>query len=272
MPTRAFYTSPRALTGFVNPISFEECRAKYAEHVVLEKRDQVVLCRLHTQGESCRFSPQWYHAMSMLWRDLGADPTNEVLIVTGTGEAWMSGSDPHGSEGFELLTHSYDHYAQAALHLMEGYLYNLDIPTIAAFNGPAPHSEFGLLSDIVICSEESTFGDGHFPGGYVPGDGQTYAIAGRIGLGRASYLAYTGKQIDAAEALRLGLVNEVLTADRLVDRAWELAEAMMQQPRTVRRFTHSLLSRYWKDFLHTHLGYGLALEMMSLHVEGPQST
>ncbi len=267
MPTSAFYPSPRSLTHWVAPITFDECREKYKEHVVLEKRDGVVLVRMHTAGGPCKFSLEWHAAMPMLWRDLGADPTNEVLILTGTGDSWMADVDLGSTTTFELLRDSYDHYTHDATMLLEGYLYNIDIPTITAFNGPGMHTEIGFLSDIVICADHASFLDGHFPANMAPGDGQTYVFMKRLGITKAALMAYTGQALNARTALQLGLVAEVWPKDKLLGRAWELAELIMKRPRSVRRFTHMIVSRPWKQLLHEHLGYGIGHELMGIYLD-----
>jgi enoyl-CoA hydratase/carnithine racemase len=120
-------------------------------------------------------------------------------------------------------------------------------PTIAAINGPSlAHIEFALLCDITLCSETATIMDPHFLTGVAPGDGPQLGLQELIGTKRASYYLYTGNGITAQEALSPGLVNETLPAERLLPRAWEIAEMMMRRPRAARRLTHAIVARPWK--------------------------
>lgn len=144
----------------------------------------------------------------------------------------------------------------------------IDIPSIAAINGPsAAHTEFALLCDITLAAEAATIIDPHLLAGAAPGDGQQLTLQELIGTKRAAYHLYTGQPISAQQALDLGLVNEVLPADRLLPRAWEIAEAIMKAPRTARRLTHAIAQRPWKRRLVQDLGFGVAHEMFGIQAD-----
>ena len=136
------------------------------------------------------------------------------------------------------------------------------MPVIAAVNGPAvAHSELAVLCDIVLAAEHTYFQDApHFPGGLVPGDGMQVIWPLLLGANRGRYFLLTGQQLHAEEALRLGVVGEVLPADKLMERAYELAAGLAQRnPILLRNTRHALvrpLKRAMADDLHT----GLALE------------
>jgi len=101
-------------------------------------------------------------------------------------------------------------------------LLNIEIPVISAINGPAwRHSEIPLLCDIVLAAETAQFQDSaHFTSEVVPGDGMHIVYPLLLGMNRGRYFLMTGQTLDAAEALRLGLVAEVLPPDKLMARAW----------------------------------------------------
>lgn len=91
-----------------------------------------------------------------------------------------------------------------------------------------------------------------------------------IGIKRASYYAYTGRKIDGRTALELGIVNEILPREKLLSRAWELAEMMMERPRAARELTHSIISRPWKQALVNDQGFHLAHQMY--HMSNDEDT
>ena len=103
---------------------------------------------------------------------------------------------------------------------------------IAAINGPAlRHSELPLLCDIVLASETAEFQDSaHFPTGLVPGDGMHIVYPLLLGPNRGRYFLLTGQSIPARQAQELGLVGEVLPKDKVLARAWELAEQLAKNP------------------------------------------
>jgi enoyl-CoA hydratase/carnithine racemase len=126
------------------------------------------------------------------------------------------------------------------------------------------HGEIALLCDIVLAAEGAAFQDSlHFRKGVLPGDGAHIVWPMLLGINRARYFLLTGQTISAAEALTLGLVNEILPRERLLDRAWELARDIAQRPPlTVRFFRESMLQPYKRQAVDD-LGYGLALEGMA---------
>ena len=142
---------------------------------------------------------------------------------------------------------------------------SIQAPIIAAINGPAVrHAEIPLISDIVLATEGTYFQDtAHFPGGMVPGDGMHIVMPLLMGFNRGRYFLFTGQKIDAEEAKAMGLVNEVLPRDKLLDRARELARQILQQPKLVRRYTRIALTEELRGRMHGLLAYGLALEGMA---------
>jgi len=92
-----------------------------------------------------------------------------------------------------------------------------------------------------------------------------------LGLNRARYFLLTGQTIAAREAQDLGLVAEVLPRERLLERAWTLAEQLARQPTLMLRYTRVVFTEYIKRQMQELLGYGLALEGMAL-MERPMSS
>ena len=84
-----------------------------------------------------------------------------------------------------------------------------------------------------------------------------------MGFNRGRYFLFTGQKVDAEEAKAMGLVNEVLPRDKLLDRARELARQILQQPKLVRRYTRIALTEELRGRMHGLLAYGLALEGMA---------
>src|SRR5262249_56964080 len=85
-----------------------------------------------------------------------------------------------------------------------------------------------------------------------------------LGMNGGRYFLMTGQTLDANEALRLGLVAEVLPTDKVLDRAWELAEDLAKRPTLLLRYTRLLFTEYLRRQMHDLLGYGLAMESLAL--------
>lgn len=157
-------------------------------------------------------------------RELADDAGARVVVLTGAGEKafvagadikYMSGLDPDGAKGWGALGHE-------AGRLLE----TMPKPTIAAINGFALGGgcELALACDIRYASSRAKLGQPEINLGIVPGWGGTQRLARICGLGVAKELVFSGRTIDAEEALRVGLVNAV--ADPVLERALETAREL----------------------------------------------
>jgi enoyl-CoA hydratase/carnithine racemase len=250
---------------------FEDYAEKYADYFAMTRRDGVIELRMHTDGGPAVYGLGMHNAWGQAWLEVGNDPDNEVLVLTGTGDWWLKPADPERLA--EMMREprpddfAYNTYYDA-IKLLENLVFGIDIPTIAAVNGPSPgHTEFALLCDITLAAGTATFTDPHLLSGTAPGDGLHLGLQELLGTKRAAYYLYTGAEIDAPTALDLGLVNEVLPADTLLPRAWQLAETIRSRPKAARRLTHAIASRPWKRRLVQDFGFGLAHEMFGISAD-----
>jgi len=256
--------------GFVSRPRFEDYREKYAPYFKLERRNGILQVQMHTAGGPVMYGLPIHNAWSQLWLDLGNDPDNEVLIFSGTGDKWIAGFDPDfATQSLDEMPADafYDQIYADATKLLEAFIFNIDIPTIACINGSGLHTEFALLCDITLCAEHAELFDPHFKFNLVPGDGQGLTFQELMGVKRAAYYLYTSDKITAQLAKELGLVNEVVPLDRLLPRAWEIAEQIMEKPRAIRRLTSAVLRRQWKRRLVEDLGFHIAHELLGMHLK-----
>jgi enoyl-CoA hydratase/carnithine racemase len=238
----------------------------------MTRKNGILEVRLHTDDGPLKFSWKAHSMWSQAWIDIGRDPENEVMILTGTGDRWLDANPEVWKKLFREWTQDDKlKMYHESLRLLENLIFCVDIPTIAAINGPGTHCEIGTLCDITLCTEDTDFFDPHFLGGTPPGDGMALTLQRTIGIKRAAYYAYTGRKLDGKTALELGIVNEVLPREQLLPRAWELAEMMMERSRGARMLTHSILSRPWKQALVQDQGFHLTHQMydMANDEEGP---
>lgn len=274
MPTELNEWHTRA-GGFVARPDFDTYAEKYSDYFTMQRRDGILELRMHTGNGPAQFNFAVHNAWAQAWLEIGNDPENEVLILTGTGDRWLGApetvpADP-AAEAQRMTSgpfppdFSYEHGFYDATKLLENFVFGIDIPTISAINGPSiAHTEFALLCDITLATESATIVDPHFLAGTAPGDGQQLTLQELLGTKRAAYHLYTGLPLTARQALDLGLVNEILPANEILPRAWQLAEAIMKAPRTTRRLTHAIAARPWKRRLTQDLGFGVAHEMFGI--------
>jgi len=204
-----------------------------------------------------------HEQLGNVWNDVGADRENEVIIVTGSGNAFIPSvqQGPLAAFGPE----DWDEIASNGKRLRRNLL-AIEVPMIAAVNGPARiHSEQALMCDIVIASDNTEFQDtGHFISGLVPGDFVQTVYTHLLGVNRGRYFLYMGQTIDAAEALRLGLVSEVMSQAELLPRAHEIARHIMERPRMVRRHTRAAAIDLLRRLHADHHDLGLSLEALGI--------
>ena len=165
----------------------------------------------------------------------------------------MMDADP---EGFELekedLTHWAYEYAYKDGKINVSSLVNdLEIPTIGVLNGPGFHTEICLMCDLTICADDAIIYDLHYDIGSVPGDGIHSCFTELLGVKRAAYALLTGQAIDAKTALEYGMVNEIVPREKLIERAYQIADHIMTQPRITRRMTTQIVRRAWRQRITT---------------------
>ncbi len=239
--------------------TFDQYSGKY-QSIQMERRNGILQMTLHTNVDSMQWGGTPHKELPEAFADIGSDPENLVVIMTGTGDAFTG--PPGTPESTPKRTpREWDKTYWEGKHLRSNLL-DIEVPMISAINGPAlRHSELPLLCDIVLASEEASFQDsGHFINGLIPGDGMHVIYPLLLGLNRGRYFLLTGQTIGARQAQELGLVSEVLPRQELLPRAWELAEQLTKQSPLVLRYSRVLLTQYVKRQMQDLLGYGLALE------------
>jgi enoyl-CoA hydratase/carnithine racemase len=240
---------------------FNSYREKY-ENIRMRREDGILEVALHTRGGPLVFNGHVHEALVRAFRDIGDDPENHVVILTGTGNEFCAQISP---EGFDFFTPTgYDKILREGTKVLENIL-DIQVPMIAAINGPlTAHSEYALLCDIVIAAEGAYFQDAPHPAfGIVPGDGVHIVWPEVIGEIRGRYFLLSGQRLSAQQAKEYGAVNEVVAREALLPRAWELARHLKKQNPLTLRYTRMALSNRFRRRLQEGLSYGLALEGIS---------
>ncbi len=168
-----------------------------------------------------------------------------VLILTGAGKAFCSGMDLDNLKA--LVGRSPEQSlkdSETMAHLFRA-LYDFPKPTIAAVNGAAVAGGCGLatLCDFTLAVPEAKFGYTEVRIGFVPAIVSTFLLR-QVGEKQARDLLLTGRIIGADEAHRIGLINEIVPAEKLIERARELATQLMENSPTSLMYTKRLLSEH----------------------------
>lgn len=255
-----------SLQEFLPTPKFDEYSDSFKDFFKMARRaDGVLLVEAHTLGGPIELSVQNHRALGQMLKVVGADPENELMIFTGSGEEFMMDSDPEGFalEEADMPFWAYEYAYKDGRINVSSLVNDLEIPTIGIMNGPGFHSEIVLMCDLTLAAENATIFDLHYDIGSVPADGIHIAMQELLGTKRAAYALLTGEAITAGKALEYGLVNEVLPRDQLIDRAHELADHIMTQPRITRRLTTQVVRRPWKRRVVEDLDGGFGIQMFA---------
>ena len=241
---------------------FENYRHSFNNARLTRSPTGVLEVMFHTDGGSLLFNGHTHEEFVELFHQIGSDPDNRVVILTGAGEAFMENISP---VGFDFFTpRGYDKIFREGKKVLMNLL-DIEVPVIAALNGPVRlHSEYALLADIVLATPDTVFQDKpHFDFGIVPGDGVNLLWPEVIGSIRGRYFLLTRQELDAETAKGWGVVNEILPRDTLLTRAHELAESLAALPPLTSRYTRIALTQKLRRIIDEGAGYGLALEGIS---------
>jgi enoyl-CoA hydratase/carnithine racemase len=182
-------------------------------------------------------------ACDRITRDLSV----RAVILTGAGTAFSSGGNlktMRAKLGSGLGEPAMSRYAyRNGIQRVPMALYNLEVPTIAAVNGPAIGAgcDVALMCDVRIASEKAIFAESFVKVGLIPGDGGAWLLPRVVGMSKACEMAFTGENLTAQEALSSGLVSRVVPPERLMDEARDIARRIAVNPGHALRMTKRLL-------------------------------
>jgi enoyl-CoA hydratase/carnithine racemase len=244
--------------------------ADYADRydkIRFERSGGVLEVTLHTRGGEALWGAgerSLHSELGHVFLDIARDADNKVVLLTGTGRSFIAAMDPQERAPETSRADMWDRIYSEGVALLE-HLLAIPVPVIAAVNGPALiHAELAVLSDIVLAAEHAEFADlAHGPTGVVPGDGVQTVWPMLLGPNRGRYFLLTGQRLSAQEALRLGVVGEVLAAEQLMPRARELAQRLAALPHRMLRHTRTILIRDLRRRLRDEIDLGLAVEALA---------
>jgi enoyl-CoA hydratase/carnithine racemase len=177
-------------------------------------------------------------------RDIGV----RCVILTGAGSAFSSGGDvkqmkPDAGPLRSSQPHETRRNYKYGIQRLPLMFQALEVPVVAAVNGPAIGAGLDLatMCDVRVAGESAKFAESFVKLGIVPGDGGAWLLPRIVGFSRATELALTGEMIDAAEALRIGLVSHVVADDQMLTKAREIAAKIAANPPHAVRMTKRLL-------------------------------
>ena len=200
--------------------------------------------------------------------DVQNDQGVRALILTGEGPVFCSGGNVKDMQKYAQGTFSpaevREEYRRGIQRVPKA-LYNLDVPTIAAVNGPAIGAGLDLacMCDMRVASETATFAESFVRVGIVPGDGGAWLLPRTVGRSKAAEMAFTGDPINAEQALAAGLLSQVVAPTELMGAALALAQRIARNPGSILRMTKRLLREGERSTLESLLELSASFQALA---------
>lgn len=233
-----------------------------SEAILYNYKDHVVTLTLDRHETRNAISDnEMIEAIEVACNRINSDQNVRVVILTANGTAFSSGGNVKDMRDKKGM------FGGTAPEIRNGYrlgiqriplaISNLEVPIIAAVNGPAIGAgcDLALMCDMRIASENAIFAESFVKVGLVPGDGGAWFLPRVVGLSRANEMAFTGEPVDAAKALDWGLVSAVVAKEDLMEEANKLARRISANPPAALRMTKKLIREA------QHCGLNSILEM-----------
>ena len=191
--------------------------------------------------------PEQFLDFEQTCNEVNADKSIRVVVLTGAGSAFCAGGNVKDMRDRTGLF-SGDPFDQAdsyrdGIQRIPRAIYALNVPIIAAVNGPAVGAgcDLATMCDIRVASSNAMFAESFVKLGIIPGDGGAWFLPRAVGHSNASLMAFTGDAVKAPQALAMGLVSEVVEPEQLLPRVHAIAASIAANPPHAVRLTKQLL-------------------------------
>lgn len=211
-------------------------------YILLEREGNIATLTLNRPDRLNALGHDINTEIAACLKEVDEDKDIRVLIITGAGRAFCAGGDfknEHGGgtpasfaankdlDPIWLSEHVYNYVMS-----ISGHLQKLRVPTIAMVNGVAVGAGFSIAQacDMRVGSDKARFMVAWTRRGVVPAFGDTWMLPRIIGVGKAAELIFTGRMVEAQEAMAMGILNKLVTHDRLREETMEMASQIANGP------------------------------------------
>ena len=232
------------------------------DNIILEKENGIATITFNRPEAMNALNIQTRAEFGQAISDIASDNEVKVLILTGSGKAFVAGSD---IKEFNQTTPLAAHNITRLGAIVE----KLEKPVIAAVNGfcLGGGCEIAMGCDIIIASEKAKFGQPEINLGIIPGGGGTQRLQRLVGSCRAKELIFTGDIINAEEADRIGLVNRVVPMDELMPAAKKIAKKIAYKSQAALKLAKQAINKGMQTSLEDGLDYEREMYSLSLTLE-----
>lgn len=223
--------------------------------IINQIEDHVQIITLNRPEKKNAFNTEMIEAWVESLEQAQQNDDVHVIVITGAGDAFCSGGDVKTMNEGKDSPLDHKHRLWKFIHGVPLTLKKMDKPVIAAINGPAVGAglDMALMADIRTMADTARVSEGYVKVGLVPGDGGAYYLPRLVGEAKALELLWTGNFIDAEDALRLGLVNQVYPREEFMERTLELAKQIAYGPQVAIRMTKRAVKQSLKMDLESSL-------------------
>lgn len=228
------------------------------ETILVERKGRTGLITLNRPKALNALNLQVMNEVVEAARELDRDPDIGCLVITGSAKAFAAGADIK-----EMQPRDYMEMYLSDWFTAWDQLAQLRKPTIAAVSGYALGGgcELAMLCDILLASDTAVFGQPEIKLGVIPGIGGSQRLTRAVGKAKAMDLCLTGRNMDAEEAERAGLVSRIVPADELLTKALETAETVAAMSAPVAMMAKESVNRSFE----TTLAEGVRFERRLFH-------
>lgn len=229
------------------------------QDLLVEKKNHSLWVTLNRPEASNAYSTEMVKSLVEVLKHADIDTDIRVIVITGAGKNFCAGGD------IKAMRSKTGMFAGESNELREAYqsgiqqipltLSQLKTPVIAMVNGAAVGAgcDLACMCDLRVASSEAIFAETFAKVGLVPGDGGAFFLTRLIGFGKAMEMFLTCKNILAEEALKMGLVNQVVLPEDLKTKTQELADHLAALPPIALQMTKKAVVHAYQNDLNSHL-------------------
>jgi 2-(1,2-epoxy-1,2-dihydrophenyl)acetyl-CoA isomerase len=229
------------------------------QDLLVEKKNQILWITLNRPEASNAYSTSMVQALVEVLRHADVDNNIRVMVITGAGKNFCAGGDVKAMKGktgmFAGESNELRESYQVGIQQIPTAISQLKTPIIAMVNGAAVGAgcDLAAMCDLRVAATEATFAETFARVGLVPGDGGAFFLTRLIGFGKAMEMFLNCKNISADEALKIGLVNQVVLRDELKNKTEELADQLAALPPIALQMTKKAVIHAYQNDLNSHL-------------------
>lgn len=204
-----------------------------SEQLLFDVQDHIATLTLNRPDKLNAFTLEMIDAWVAALEECKKNDDVHVIVVTGAGRGFCAGGDlAEMRQRIDETPEQQKDFIWRHVHQVPLTLEQIDKPVIAAVNGVASGAgmDMALMCDIRFAAETARLSGSYVKLGLVPGDGGAYFLPRLVGTAKALELLWTGDIVDAQTALELGIVNQVVPADELLNYTYEFAGRVASSP------------------------------------------